>query len=567
MHLAQGVAPCAEIREAIKAAVASKSALRINGKLLIVSYRAWFCPNAEWEKLFAGLKAEFGDIFIFLHDGAEAVLPQIKKEYTATGAVSATATDDGLKKIRGILDVFDGVYFNAMGTSPSNKNKKLDREFYRDIFVPLFTRVLAEEKYTNKYFGLSANVGHHNSGNGLCSIDEDGTRQLRYTMEICMDANPDVIVIPEWDEFNENTCLCPTVCNSYANQRIMKYYMRVLKKEKQTPNPDDDLAVPNAVISYRKSLTFGEPLEIEVLNIPDSDKNEAYTVQLSLKDINGKMVKRFGKKKFATDKMADETFILPTEDLAKNDVLIPCLTVINPKGEKLIYEDGLSPIQLRTWNWDSKWVKQPLRDVIRPKSVSFDAVKAVNNDGSVTVSGAFECAEDIAFAEVLEDDDEMYAYDVNDEFKRGPENIQLKFTLASVIGRSLDLRGKITVKNSDFYIFPKAVAGVYSYAGGNSIEYAGAVEHYKRRMLLAIPKTNAAKAVLDFNFNEFKTEISVNKIVKNGIYSEFYTNGLTLTIENFHKLYRIPLHVNRKKLISLPRSFRKGIIPHFTCAL
>ena len=541
-------APNDEIRPAIKAALASKSALKMNGKLVIVSYLAWTTPDEKWKGLFDGLRTEFGDCFIFLHDGGYTALPALIKEYAATGQVSESTLENSMEKMRRVLDVYDGIYFNAMSTSPMGKNKRFDREFNRDIFVPLFTRVLSEEKYKHKYFGLSASEAHHNSGLGLLSIDENGTKQLRYSMEVSMGADPDIIVIPEWDEFNENTNLCPTVCNSYANQRIMKYYMRVLKKEKQAPNPGDNVAIPNAVISYRKFLTFGEPLEIEVLNIPDSDKKESYSVQVSLKDIGGKIVKRFDQKKLSTNKMYDETFVLGTEELAQYHVLVPSVAMVNPKGRKFVYEDGLMPIQLRTWNWDSKWVKQPLRDIIAPKSASFDAAgKAVNDDGSVTVNGSFECAEDIASAKVLEDDDEVYSYDINNEFKVSPENLQLKVTLTRT-GGSLNLSGKITVKNSDFYIFPKAVSGVYSYSEGNSIEYAGPVEHYKRKLLLTIPKANAEKAVLDFNFNEFRTEIPVNRITKNGIYSEAYKDGLTLTVEHFTKLYRIPLHVNQKKV-------------------
>jgi hypothetical protein len=543
-----------EYTRAVDLLIDSPAALRIADKLVLVTYRV--SNNQEWKTYVDELKRTHGGRLIFFNDNFSTFLSPMHQEYFATGTVSEALRQRAKADLRRILDDFDGIYYNAPGTESSGfRDRKYDVRYNRDILTPLYTEVRSEEKYRGKYLALSAGVGHHNSGLGFRAIDEDGTKTLRRSMEIALGANPDLIVIPEWDEFNENTCLCPTVCNSFALQRIMRYYMRALKQEPCAPNPGDSTAWPNVVISYRKSLALGEPLEIEVLNIPEADTRAAYRVQVSLKDLAGRTVRTLEETEMATDRLADRTFVLASEEFADCGVLIPSVALVTPDGRRLRCEEGLHYIRLRTWNWDHKWVLQPLRDMLRPEAVSFDQEDARHDDGTITVRGAFASPEDIAFAEVLEEDDEVYSYDPRDEFRRSPDSLQLHVTFSRT-GGSVNLQGKITVENSEFYLFPPSVAGMYSYNGGAAIDYAGVVDHYKRHFLLTLPKASADRAVVRFDFTGFATRIPVGKVARNGIYSEYFGNGLTLTVERYTKLFRIPLHVDRRQV-----EFRADVLP------
>ena len=72
-----------------------------------------------------------------------------------------------------------------------------------------------------------------------------------------MAARPDVILLPEWDEFNENTCFRPTVYGGTTTQRIMRYYEPDQRVD-PTPVPGDDTSIPNLILSARKCVTLGE---------------------------------------------------------------------------------------------------------------------------------------------------------------------------------------------------------------------------------------------------------------------------------------------------------------------
>src|SRR5690606_25445501 len=130
---------------------------------------------------------------------------------------------------------------------------------------------------------------------------------LRRSFEAAMAGSPDFIIIPEWDEQNEHTSLRPTVDNSFASQRIVKHYMRQARGLPPAPNPGDDPAIANLIVSYRKVLVLGESLEIEILNVPDSQASQNLTVTVELSDADGQLVHRFPPARLSTQKLHDVT--------------------------------------------------------------------------------------------------------------------------------------------------------------------------------------------------------------------------------------------------------------------
>jgi hypothetical protein len=60
----------------------------------------------------------------------------------------------------------------------------------------------------------------------------------------------------------------------------MRYYTEKLKGGKDFSLPGDDVDTPNLILSSRKSLVLGERLKIELLNVPDNNKNKKYNALL-----------------------------------------------------------------------------------------------------------------------------------------------------------------------------------------------------------------------------------------------------------------------------------------------
>ncbi|MCK5801216.1 MAG: hypothetical protein KAI66_00220 [Lentisphaeria bacterium] len=535
----------------LEAALRSKSALRIEGKILISSYVAGALTPGEWKTILDALRQRFGDCFLFLPALTEPV--RFKNDYHDGIPIAEEDIAQSKAYLRSYLDVCDGIYFNY-AAALKRKDRTFDDAFYRDVFIPVFKSVLAEPQYHAKYFGLSAYHSHYNADLSL-GLQEDGTKTLRRSFEAAMDARPDIIILPEWDEVNENTCFRPTVYNSFTTQRILRYYMSQIRGTPATPNPSDDSALPNLALSYRKLLTVGERLELELLNIPDGTPAQTYRAHLRLFDLNGHCVREFEPATFRSDELKDRTFVVPSEELADCAALIPTLSIDGyGDGERMVFDRGFHHIQLRpTWNWDYKWVKQPLRDLIRPQSTSFKFTKASTGaDGQVlTVSGTFACAEDIALAEVLEDDGVVYAVDPSNEFFRDSDDmVRLWIELRSL--RQQKLTGNVMVRGASctwrFHNVILHQPEPSRNASGSRVELKTPASCHLRWLYAVIPRAAADSATLLFDFDTFRTEVPVAQILRNGIYSETHADGLTVTVVDYWKQPDMPMHLNRKEV-------------------
>ena len=93
------------------------------------------------------------------------------------------------------------------------------------------------------------------------------------------------------DEENENTHFRPTVCNGFSAARILRYFADRSVGRALDVLPGDDVTIPNLIVSYRKSLVAGEPIEVEVRNVPDGTfKGVAFDVAFAWCDRDGKVV-------------------------------------------------------------------------------------------------------------------------------------------------------------------------------------------------------------------------------------------------------------------------------------
>jgi len=440
----------------IKSALANPASFRIHGKIVVVSYRA--ANLSAWEKRVVEIKQQFGDHFIFLaainfFDDPKA--PQDSHDMLYKFHHN-TVTPEDIERcknyLREWLRVTDGVIFNYVTRLQRRSNlAHFDASFYRDFVIRIMKSVLVEPEFNDKYFALSAIVGHENSTRVGRELSSDGTQTLRDSFEAAMDAQPDFITIPEWDEQNENTSLRPTVYNGLSSMRIMRYYAAKIKGQTPTPLTGDNTSVPDLILSYRKVLTLGEKLEFELLNVPDTDKSTFYTARLILEDANKKTVYASPVYHFDKSKMQAQTLTIPSETLSDYALLTPRIeTEID--GKKSTFADGLGYMELRsTWNWDYKWAKQPLRDLLQPKKVDFQ-VSAPQNDGTRLVSATFDANEPLAYVEVLDDNNVVYSQAPADDAKHFNWHENADQVIIGLNWQSfptVNLQGGISLKNAE----------------------------------------------------------------------------------------------------------------------
>ncbi|MDO9542874.1 MAG: hypothetical protein Q7J98_11210, partial [Kiritimatiellia bacterium] len=545
----------------VQTALASKSAARIDGKILITSYKASDATPEQWKEMLGRLREKVGNTFIFLPDVAgpawgdyETFKKSVWKDPHYKEGVADQDRDNSVKeylrvkeRLRAYLEACDGLYF-AYGHGLSKKDHTFAVEFYREAVASVFSSLKEDPQYKDKYFGLSAGLGHFNPGQGP-HHSADGTRTLRRSFETALSINPDVIILPEWDEVNENTNIQPTVYRSFSTQRILKYYMSIIKRKLPSPNPGDDLGVPNLIVSYRKVLALGEKLELEILNVPDSKFSYPINCELALKDNSGQIVKQFPPFTLHPHKLQEERITIPTEDLRAYHILRPVLTVKAGAVTKT-YELGLHHIRLYpTYNWDKLWVNQPLRDLADMRRAD---ISAENAGAELLLKGALDCGEPLASVEILEGDDEIWAYDVDDEFSRDQDTVQILFTLRShrrkdISGSiaALSKNGGITTPNTEAKWFRLSFFEfIRSRITGNELELTGNVDWWptykldwlSRTSLLVLPRKDVTNTVLQVTTDLFEENIPVARIIANGIYAISDNKGATLTMEDYDRL-------------------------------
>ena len=79
--------------------------------------------------------------------------------------------------------------------------------------------------------------------------------------------------------------------------RIVRHFADRLAGRELTPAPGDDVSVPNLILSYRKALVAGEPIEVEVRNLPDGTfKGEKLKVSFEWQDMNGRTLRSYAAK-------------------------------------------------------------------------------------------------------------------------------------------------------------------------------------------------------------------------------------------------------------------------------
>lgn len=546
-------------------ALASEHTPRIDGKVVITSYRADSSSPDEWRETLETLREKHGDTFAFLPCVAGQTWRTFRP-YFRDGKGEEDIPDELIEEhkeiLRGYLDATDGLYFAGVATVTMHDPLRFNRfgkESY-EFMVGLFREVLAEPAYQDKYFGLSASIGHHNETTGHVTTNENGTRTLRTNFEVSLAADPDIIILPEWDEMNENRGIQPTVYSSFSSQRILRYYMHRIRGEAPTPNPGDDRSIPNLTVSYRMHLKAGEALEIELLNVPDADSHEQYTAKVTLSNLDGEVVEQLPERQFTVGELEEHRHKLASETLIDEPVLRPRVEITNADGERITFEDGLHHIHINpTWAWTYKWVKQPLRDVAQPSTATFEASVDSGADhvpgfsaGAVNVRGTFEGDERIASVEVMADGTERYAYDIYDEYALpGSDTVLFRVSLDSMFsgggyrGAYDRIEGTMTLENAEFRVKPEdAVQRVSDPA--IHLSFDGRLKYHRGEFYLLVARDDLDDAVLDIDLNLFSERIALRDVVDQGSHVQVFDGALMFGIETHTRAPEHPFHLERE---------------------
>ncbi len=535
--------------DVLKMAIESPASLRFKGKVVVTSYGADRKPIAYWTKTIADLKEQHGDSFLFIPSitrfADESASTWLDKFYANTVTPQDIAKiKDGL---RGWLRATDGIYFASI-SSVRDSDRRFDSVFYREFVIRIMRSVLAEPEFTGKYFGLQAQVGHENATRFGYTFDSDATKTLRHSLTTAIDAEPDIINIPEWDEQNENTSLRPTVYNGTSSERIMRYYMAAQRKTPLQPLVKDDTTVPNLILSYRKLLTLGEEMQLELLNIPDTPQSAAYSVQLSLVNEAGKSVYESPRVAFDGKALQERTLTIPSETLAAHRILSPRLAVTTGNRQQQ-FGEGLHYIELRpTWNWDYKWVKTPLRDLLKAQSTSLQ-VSTPDAQKTRTVTAQFATNEPLAYVELLDNDDVVYSAAANDEWRENAEQVILSLAWQShhATSKPLVVPGSIALQN--------ATGRWQTFEGRNAPKLTGQTLTgiksgvWQRRVLIAVPRSALATASLQINLpGVYEGNVKVQEIMNKTVFSVPGPNRFNLAISRYVRQLSMPNHLKKQQV-------------------
>lgn len=383
------------------------NAYRIDGKIVLTRYPP--CRESDiwfYAKLREDLRVKYGEKFLVMpYFGVwerNGINPENARPEDVAGAK---------ERLRRMLRQTDG-FVLTLAFGGSYCNRRFNPEWFRKSEQAIIGTVMDEPEFRGcKHLGMIAGVGHENSYRWQYTHDSQGTATLCHTMSAAMSLGVDFAFCPEWDEENENTHFRPTVCNGFSTARILRYFADKSAGRAFDVFPGDNVAIPNLIVSYRKSLAAGEPIEVEVRNVPDGTfKGVTFEVVFAWCDVDGKAVKTFDPQTLRADELESVWFNSKVTDFISNHrALRPSIGLRWEGGEHKVME-GLWPLDLNPLrNIDHKWIKQPLREQMQGVDGTLE-IGDPDEDGVRVVRGKVKSAMPIRAIEVIDDIDTAYVY-------------------------------------------------------------------------------------------------------------------------------------------------------------
>ena len=505
------------LEDAITLMGESTKVFRINGKMLVNTYEATLLPAPETAVSLDKARQKHGDVFSYI---ACMKIPcqRYQHHYWSTNRQPRPKeTSAFLNELETYLKIADGILVFALGRRfdyEGQYGSRYDHTFFEHI-KPLILDTLAKPEFHGKILGATTLLGYTNPKSGMINTSEDGTRSLRAGFEDIMTLEPDFILNFEWNEWNENTGVMPTVRKNDTFARIHRYYARRLRGLPLEPLSGDDIQVPNLAFSYRNSLKLGEILHFELLNIPDGTGRPCEAV-LKLRNPQGTVLREFPVWKLPGDKLESVEVSLPTEELLGQWNILLELLIVDGQQQRLY--NAFAPIQIHaTTNNSYQYLHYPLR---RCAVVWENGLKAERLDsGHWRLEGRLESDEILRSVEILEGDCTRRCIEDKPDVDFATEAV-LCMHLGAVPGPRLT--GPIRVLNAS------SVRARSAYIDGNnenfqfSITPDGIVYQDQgigngvRRLYFIIPKADLDKAVLSVELNVGKFTLPLRDVAEHG---------------------------------------------------
>ena len=539
-----------KVRAGIGNALANDRKCIVNGKMLLGAY--WTdksCTPAEFKRICDQIRAEYGDKFLFMAevDGVDSY----RREFWRTGALSEKSVRKMEAHIREWARVADAVKCGQSSpvVSRGEKSERVcNTEFTRRKFE-IMGRVLDEPEFKGKKLKvLGAIQGHMNSYMRGHNVIEDGTRTIRRCFDNALAFDPDVVIFAEWDEFNENTHLMPTLYSSWTLKRIMRYYTAKGKGRTLKPVAGDDLSKPNLIVSFRKCLSPGERLTVEVLNVPDGARAGKVETRIDILDDKGNVVKALEPRVLDEAELAESRYELDSAELAPLSRALQVRLSYRDASlpdAPLACVEGFHPVNLVPANtWDHVCARQPIRDL---PALKVSQMEVVGGAASFSVS----CDEPIRYAMLCGNGCIQYIQGKPGE----PENLFRDGGDWAVFQLSPICVGRHRLKDGE-PPYTYEVRGVEDaewlyvreYTKGSRLELRDINKHATPPVYLRIPKQKLAGATLNVVYAgkgkgglDFRCEIPLEEAWRDGAYTVGKSmKTMTLTATRFPLQCRYP---------------------------
>ena len=441
--------------------------------------------------------------------------------------------------LRGILRHADGGLYFLSGSF--FWDKRYNPEFHDNVVIPLLQSVYAEPEFAGKMLAVGATQGHENCYRWSGGIDSTGTRLLRDTLASIERLRPDFVMFCEWDEENENTHFRPLTSNGHVSQRVVRYWADRYARRAPDVFPGDDVTVPNMVVSYRKTLLAGEPLEVEVLGIPDGTaRSPEWKVAFRWKSSDGAVVKEWPAKTLGTAEMSAVWFKCPASELLETRILFPEL-VVSDAGGTMTFGAGMWPLNIEAnRNIDFKWVKNALREL--PRGVE-GCIKVGERraDGSYEVKCKVRGEAKFRCMEVLENFDTAY---MHDPAVTNTGKITVRIEMEGVAGARNAPRanGTIALTGEGDARFRSAKSQTGVFVREREVKFRNAtVNNWRRSFIVDVSAESLDQTFVEVNVEGMaKRRIALSEIVEKGLVASAEPYGRMIVFERVRTPRSIP---------------------------
>ena len=501
------------------------------GKPLVTSYWTFKTNLKEIDERCAYLRKMHGD-FWFVPDCGLFSPSQWKEKIRFGGGITNADIDAAKNRLRNLLRHADGVRFSGYNavTDIFDGERSFDTDFFRRYVKPIILEVYAEPEFRGKLLAMNVGMGHDNTYKGGQRLSSNGTKTLRDSIACALELDPDFITFFEWDEWNENTGIRPTLWNSFAARRIV----RTIKAEaegrgRETPLEGDDVSIPNIILSFRKTLALGDSLRFEMLSVPDSESKGEATLRLTLKDENGALLAHLPEVTLDLTRLDERRVKWDTALAGDACAVVPELEV-EWNGKRRVWSNGLPFAELRpTANWDRKWVLMPLRDLIDGAVCTVEP--AGYRDGTSRIRIKVDSPRTIDRLEVLDGGDIVYSMSGDEHHAYREDEDHYVFSsmnFCSVYtqkGATMSVDG---VSDAEWMLGTNRTHGLKCKLYPQA-EFT--VDTYVR-----VLKREATNAVLRLDWPDIGVfEMPLKKVLENGVCSISGTNGFCMGVHRFNR--------------------------------